>query len=107
MALVAGFGAWQAALSFGHLRGFRGGPPGIAPWMTVRQVAKAYDVPPTAVTEALGLPGGVTERRPLGVIARDEGRSFEEIRDALLEAIAESRGGVPGSGTPRPGPGPG
>ncbi|MCC6237732.1 MAG: hypothetical protein IT299_09180 [Dehalococcoidia bacterium] len=83
------FGMMQIARAFGHARGFRE-PPDLpaAEWMTIRQVSHIYDVPPDLLERALGLPERQPDRRPLGVIARDQGRSFEEVRDVVMQAIA-------------------
>ncbi len=64
-------------------------------WMTVDFVAHSYSVPPDLLRSALGLPlpstGVRPDRRPLGKIAESSGRSFEELRAILEEAIARER----------------
>ncbi len=75
-------------------------------WMPVNYVAHSYDVPPEVLWAALGLPA---ERRrdfrPLGEIATAQGRSFEEVRASLEDAIARARQttGPPSSPSSSPG----
>ena len=64
----------------------------IRPWMNVSYIAHSYDVPQDVLYEALGLPTDRPDPRPVGEIARDEGRCFEEVRAVLLEAIREAHG---------------
>lgn len=86
------FGLMQVARAFGHARGFREPPEQpIAEWMTIGHTARAYRVPPDVIERALGLPERQPDRRPFGVIARDQGRSFEEVRDAVMRAIEAYR----------------
>lgn len=70
------------------LRTFRNDP--IAPWMTVAHVAHAFRVPEAVVEEAVGLPVGSHDRRPLAFIARQRDESFEAIRDRIQAAIARA-----------------
>ena len=63
----------------------------IQSWMNVSYIAHSYNVPQDVLYEALGLPTDQSDPRPVGEIARDEGRSFEEVRDVLLDAIAQAR----------------
>jgi Sec-independent protein translocase protein TatA len=67
----------------------------ISGWMTLGYVAHSYRVPPHVLYGALGLPpprpGEPRDRRPLREIARDQGRTLDEIRPALQEAISRER----------------
>lgn len=86
------FGMMQIARAFGHARGFREPlEQPVAEWMTIRQISRAYRVPPDVLERALGLPERQPDKRPLGIIARDQGRSFAEVRDAVMQAIAAQR----------------
>ena len=59
--------------------------------MNVSYIAHSYNVPQDVLYEALGLPTNQPDPRPVGEIARDEGRSFEEVRAVLLDAITQAR----------------
>ncbi|MFN2598265.1 MAG: hypothetical protein ABR563_13885 [Pyrinomonadaceae bacterium] len=67
-------------------------------WMTVGYVAHSYRVPPRVLYEALDLPPrephdphAPRDRRPLREIAREQGRTVEEITATLQAAIARER----------------
>jgi hypothetical protein len=62
----------------------------IRPWMSVGYIAHSYRVPPWVLTQSLGLPPG-PDRRPLREIARDQGRSVDEVIAVLQNAIIHSR----------------
>lgn len=103
-ALVAAlaFAALQVASMVGHARSLyplRNDP--IAPWMSVSHVAHAFHVPDAVIEEAIGIPIGSGDRRPLGYIARQRGESFEAIRGRIEVAIARSAPPSPAS-APRP-----
>jgi hypothetical protein len=115
VAICAGalvFAGWHlvgAARHASQLASHRRDP--IAPWMTVGHVAHAYHVAPAVLEQALGTQPGGPDRRPLRVIAKQRGESFETLQATLLEAIQRAGGSVPGTGTPgtgtspaRPGP---
>ncbi|WP_233150743.1 hypothetical protein [Sphingomonas mollis] len=59
-------------------------------WMTIGYVAHSYHVPPHILHRALGLPPE-PDRRPLGRIAHDSGRSMTEIEARLTYAIVHAR----------------
>ncbi|MFA7296404.1 MAG: hypothetical protein WC211_04355 [Dehalococcoidia bacterium] len=91
VALIAAlaFAALQVASMVGHARALyplRNDP--IAPWMTVAHVAHAFHVPDAVIEEAIGMPAGSSDRRPLGYIARQRGETFEVIRARIEAAIA-------------------
>lgn len=87
-------------------------------WMTVGYVAHSYRVPARVLYEALDLqppaphePRGQRDRRPLREIAREQGRTVEEIAATLQAAIARERereratpGAPPTSPHPQPPP---
>ena len=77
----------------------------IVSWMTVGYVARSYEVPPELLQEALGITPGERDRRTLAEIAAEQGRDFEALRTALLEAIAAAR--APASISSRSDPSPG
>ena len=63
----------------------------IEEWMPLGYVAHSHGVSPILLQTALGLAVGVRDRSPLGEIARKQGKSFEEVRRTLEEAIAAKR----------------
>ena len=68
-------------------------------WMNVGYVAHSYHVPPYVLYQALGLPHGPPDKRPLRQIAKEQNRSMDDIRAVLLEAIVHARPPYP---PPRP-----
>lgn len=77
-------------------------------WMTVNYVSHSYDVPPDVLLKALGLPEPAPlarrDRRPLGDIAKAQGKSFEAVKATLEQAIASWRPPAPPDGPAPPGP---
>jgi hypothetical protein len=73
-------------------------------WMNLGYVAHSYHVPPHVLHSALGLPDK-PDRRPLREIAKEQNRSMDEIRTALLEAIVQARRSNPPSPSPPTNPG--
>ena len=71
----------------------------IARWMTVNYVAHSYDVPPEALWSALGLPPArppfPAARRPLSDIATAQGKTFDQVKATLEQAIAAARAAEP------------
>ncbi len=67
----------------------------IQPWMNVPHIAHTYRIDPWVIHEAIGLPPGEPDRRPLWQIARDQGRSPAELIEEATDAIRRS-------GPPRP-----
>ena len=78
----------------------------IAGWMTVNYVARSYDVPPDVLWKALGLPEprppARPDRRPLRDIATAQSKTFEAVRTALQDAIANWHPEPPPGGPPAP-----
>lgn len=96
-----------AARSFTHVGRIRArSPEPIQAWMNIPHIAHAYRVPATVLHEALELPPGQPDRRPLWQIARDQGRSPRELVDAASQAIARWRPPKPGEPPPAPPPPP-
>lgn len=62
----------------------------IRPWMNLGYVASSYHVPRWVLQQALGLPPG-PDRRPIRQIAREQGRSVNEVIAILQNAIVHSR----------------
>lgn len=56
--------------------------------MWIGYVAHSHDVPPQILQEAIGLPVGQPDRRPLADIAKDQGRTFADVRADLERASA-------------------
>ncbi len=71
----------------------------IVGWMTIGYVAHSHDVPPQVLQQAIGLPTGVRDRRPLSEIAAAEGRSLGEVV-AMLEAAIAAERAAGGGGAP-------
>lgn len=64
----------------------------IRPWMSLQYIAHSYHVPPYILQQALGLPPGPPpDRRPIERIAREQGRSVNEITTLLMQAIVQVR----------------
>jgi hypothetical protein len=61
-------------------------------WMTVGYVAHSYHVPAHVLYSALNLPQTKPhDRRPLREIAREQGRSMNDVRAILQDAITHAR----------------
>ncbi len=64
----------------------------IRAWMNIPYVARSYHVPPHKLAEAIGLPvDGPRDLRPLREIAKELGKTNDEIITLLKEAIARER----------------
>ena len=97
--VVTSFFAYRTYQRAEYWREHRDEP--IAGWMRVGWVANSYHVPPPVLQTAIGLPPDVPDRRPLGKIAEDQGRSFDELKSDLETAIAEFRANRPSPGAVR------
>lgn len=60
-------------------------------WMTVGYVAHSYHVPPHVLFQALGLPHQPPDKRPLRELASAQGRTVDEVKAVLMDAIVHSR----------------
>ena len=76
----------------------------IRPWMNLGYIAHSYQVPPWVLHQALGLPLLKPDRRPIRQIAREQGRSVDQIIALLQDAIAHSRPPYPPPLAPPPEP---
>jgi hypothetical protein len=71
-------------------------------WMSVPYIARSHRVPPPLLFQAIGVQpaaGPPPDRRPIGEIARVQGRPVEELISELNEAVQRARQGSP---TPTP-----
>ena len=82
----------------------------IQAWMTVNYVAHSYVLPADVLWQALGeqpRPGLRPDRRTLADIAREQGRSFADVKTTLDRAIEQARPPTPpGIGPPSASPSP-
>ncbi|WP_051776727.1 hypothetical protein [Pseudorhizobium pelagicum] len=83
---AAGFFAVRFAVHATYWSAHRLEP--IEDWMWIGYVAHSHDIPPQILQEAIGLPVGQPDRRPLADIAKDQGRAFADVRADLERAIA-------------------
>lgn len=77
----------------------------IQAWMNVGYIARAYQVRPEVVAQAIGLPPEQRDRRPLREIALAQGRSSDVLIAAINEAIRRERATPPDHGGPPNAPG--
>ncbi|MDT7605430.1 MAG: hypothetical protein QOF61_3427 [Acidobacteriota bacterium] len=96
-ALVLGVTGWHVARTVrGAIYWRHHQEEPIRGWMTVGYVAHSYHVPPHVLYEALNLPREPRERRrPLREIAKSQGRTMDEIRAVLQDAITRARESSP------------
>ena len=66
----------------------------IRPWMSVPYIARSRRVPAEILYQSLGLPSNRRDRRPLGRIARQQGRPVDELITRIDKAIAHARGQI-------------
>jgi hypothetical protein len=79
-----------AVRSINYVPRQRGVEP-IRPWMSVPYIAHSYHIPAQVLYQALGLPDNRPDRRPIAVIAREQGRSIQSLILVLNQAILRSR----------------
>ena len=72
----------------------------IQPWMNVTYIARAYDVPPGVVAEAIGSDRWQHDGRPIGTIASDQGVAARELIERITVAIDHFRATLPAPPTP-------
>ncbi|MCR8726413.1 hypothetical protein [Frigidibacter sp. ROC022] len=65
--------------------------PPIEGWMTPRLVAHGWHLPPEVLGAALGIEPGSAKGRTLEQIARDQGRTVEELAASIEEAALMHR----------------
>lgn len=63
----------------------------VRPWMSIPYIARSHHVPVEGLYEAAGLPADDRDRRPIGRIARQQGRPVNELIANLETAIAHAR----------------
>lgn len=73
----------------------------IQSWMNVGYVAHSYHVPPHVLYSALGMPNR-HDKRPLLKIAAAQGRSLDETKAILMDAIVHVRPPYPPPPPPPP-----
>ena len=67
----------------------------LRPWMSLPYVARSRHVPIEVLYQAAGLPPNRRDHRPIGRIARQQGRPVDELIARLETAIVHTRGGGP------------
>ena len=68
----------------------------VRPWMTVPYIARSHHVPAGMLYQALRLtPPEGRDHRPLGRIAREQGRPVHDVMADVEAAIAKARGRTP------------
>ena len=67
----------------------------LRPWMSIPYISRAHHVPREILYQALGLPADRRDHRPIGRIARQQGRPVNELIARLDTAIAQARGHSP------------
>ncbi|MGH9759988.1 MAG: hypothetical protein ACREDR_05605 [Blastocatellia bacterium] len=88
---LTGVEIYRAVTATHHFRHHRDEP--IRGWMTVPLVAHSYHIPPHVLYQALGVPPPPThpDKRPLRMIAREQNRSMEQVRQILEDAIRRAQ----------------
>jgi hypothetical protein len=67
---------------------FRPSREPIREWMDVGYIARAYGIPPHVLEETIGIPyGPPPDRRPIGVIAREQGKTAAELVQLIQDRI--------------------
>ena len=76
----------------------------LRPWMSIPYIARSHRVPIGDLYQAAGLPPDRRDHRPIGRIARQQGRPVRELISRLESAIADARARGPnihhGGGVP-------
>lgn len=88
-ALVTTALAVRFIIRVARLRLHAGEPP--AAWMPLRYVARAHNIEPAALRDALGLDPSVSLRRTLGEIAADRGIAAEVFLEQVKAALARMK----------------
>lgn len=91
---ITAFFAFRSARSFSGLRG----DVAVEPWMSVPYIARTHHVAPEIIYTAAGLPPDSTDQRPLGSIARAQGRPVGTLIADVEQAIAHARAAPPTHG---------
>ena len=91
LAAAALFATWAV----GSGRSAHAGSEAIRPWMSVPYIAHSQHVAQRTLWDALGIPPGVRDHRPLIRIAREKRRHVDELITALKKAINKADKTVP------------
>lgn len=83
--LITGLFAFRLGRRLAHFR--QADAPPIAAWMNLHHIARVYGVPPEILYEGLGLVADRADRRPLDVIARQQGQPVDLLIDQVQAAI--------------------
>jgi hypothetical protein len=67
----------------------------VRPWMSIPYIARSRHVPAEVLYQSLGLTPSRRDRRPLGRIARQQGRPVDELIATVETAIAHAREHIP------------
>lgn len=78
-----------------HILRVRRGHEIVRPWMSVPYIAHSRHAPAADLYHAIGLPPDHRDRRPIGRIARQQGRPVGELIARLEAAIARAHGRPP------------
>ena len=63
----------------------------LRPWMSIPYIARSHHIPAHDLYQAAGLPPDRRDRRPIGRIARQQGRPVDELIGRLETTIARDR----------------
>ena len=84
---------------------FRPSREPIREWMDVGYIARAYGIPPHVLEEVIGIPyGPPPDRRPIGVIARAQGKTADEFVKLIQDRINKGPPYPPRPPPPTPAP---
>ena len=84
---------------------FRPSREPIREWMDVGYIARAYGIPPYVLEEVVGIPyGPPPDRRPIGVIARAQGKTADEFVKLIQDRINKGPPYPPRPPPPTPAP---
>ena len=74
------------------MHAYRASEP-LRPWMSIPYIAHSHRVPTHVLYQALGLPADRHDHRPIGRIARQQGKPVGALIEDLQNAIAQARSG--------------
>jgi hypothetical protein len=92
LTLAAGFAGFLTLHTIRHAIRLHHTIEHVRPWMSIPYIARSRHVPPEALYRAVGLPHDRHDRRPLGRIAREQGRPVAELIKEVEAAIARAQG---------------
>jgi hypothetical protein len=86
---VTGFVFFSARGAYRFIR-YRNGADELAePWMSIGYVARAHNISPADLHDAIGLPPGKPDKRPLGEIRKRFNMPLDEFMIKVNDAIAK------------------